>query len=77
MNGEPVLVPHEFMQLRVLLRNYIHNLTTRANSQGSDTSVLAVTDFFVSEFRDFINEMVSIYCYIFQICFYVLLFDLN
>ncbi|KAF9417589.1 hypothetical protein HW555_005296 [Spodoptera exigua] len=60
MNGEPVLVPHEFMQLRVLLRNYIHNLTTRANSQGSDTSVLAVTDFFVSEFRDFINGMSNI-----------------
>ncbi|KAJ8737553.1 hypothetical protein PYW08_000148 [Mythimna loreyi] len=60
MNGEPVLIPHEFMQLRVLLRNYIQNLTTRASADSSDNSILAVTDFFVNEFSDFINEMDNI-----------------
>lgn len=60
MNGEPALIPHEFMNLRVLLRNYIQNLTTRANADSNDRSILGVTDFFVNEFSDFINEMVRL-----------------
>ncbi|XP_021195516.3 large proline-rich protein BAG6 [Helicoverpa armigera] len=60
LNCEPVLIPHEFMQLRLLLRNYIQNLTVRASAENNDSSVQSVTDFFVNAFRDFIEEMPNI-----------------
>lgn len=64
--GDPVVIPLEFEHLRILLRNYIQNLLTRSGADDGESAFSDVADFFVSEFRDFIDRMVGSLIFIYE-----------
>ncbi|RVE53534.1 hypothetical protein evm_001904 [Chilo suppressalis] len=55
--SEPALLPHEFQELKLLLRSYVQHLIIRSGNNESDNAFQSVADYLIEQNEEFIENM--------------------